>query len=191
MARSSSASDRILIRVLHAVLFPLDRPFDLGKTHRWRPLRTARLRWRVDQTWTRHAPLAGAAALRVMDLAWQGDPSYCPRHVRPGRQSRSRRLLFIMWRLRLRLLRDGAPRTFGDSPPMAPARPGDVGHRLGVGATGPRLRRSGHAATAATAMACGHHGHAAPVCSRWQTAQPPARGVWSRAAAAGTRRRRA
>jgi hypothetical protein len=73
----------------------------------------------------------GAAALRVMDLAWQGDPSGCPRHASPGRQSWSRRLLFIMWRLRLHLLRDGAPGTFGDSPPMAPARPGDVGHRLG------------------------------------------------------------
>jgi hypothetical protein len=42
--------------------------------HRWRPLRTARLRWDVDQTWTRHAPHAGAAALRVADLAWQGRP---------------------------------------------------------------------------------------------------------------------
>jgi hypothetical protein len=38
------------------------------------PLTTAGDRWRVAQTWTRHAPLAGAAALRVADLAWQGRP---------------------------------------------------------------------------------------------------------------------
>ena len=47
-------------------------------TYRWRPLRTARFRWRVDQTWTRHVPLVGAAALRIADLGWQGDPRRLP-----------------------------------------------------------------------------------------------------------------
>jgi len=60
--------ERILIRVLPPGSFPQDGTFDLRERltdgDRSRPLRTARLRWRVDQTWTRHAPL-GAAALRL------------------------------------------------------------------------------------------------------------------------------
>jgi hypothetical protein len=52
---------------------------------RWRPLRTARLRWHMDQTWTRHVPLAGAAALRVRGpwLARQ-TPAGCPRQASPA-----------------------------------------------------------------------------------------------------------
>ena len=49
--------DLILIRVLPPGLFPQDRVCDLRERptagDRWRPLRTARFRWRVDQTWTR------------------------------------------------------------------------------------------------------------------------------------------
>jgi hypothetical protein len=54
--------------------------------YRWRPLGTARLRWHVDQTWTRHARSRGAVALRVADLAWQGDPRRLPptSEPRPG-----------------------------------------------------------------------------------------------------------
>jgi hypothetical protein len=33
------------------------------------PLATAGFRWHVAQTWTKHASLVGAAALRVADLA--------------------------------------------------------------------------------------------------------------------------
>jgi hypothetical protein len=63
--------------------------FDLGERRaagdRWRPLRTARLRWHMDQTWTRHVPLAGAAALRVRGpwLARQA-PAGCPRQASPA-----------------------------------------------------------------------------------------------------------
>jgi hypothetical protein len=67
-------ADLIVIRVLHGGLFPQDRSCDLPSDARWRPLRTARFRWRVHQTWTRHAPLAGAAARRIADLARQGRP---------------------------------------------------------------------------------------------------------------------
>ena len=72
----------ILIRVQPPGSFPQDGTCDLGERctagDRWRPLGTARLRWHVDHTWTRHAPLAGAAALRVADLGWQGDPRRLP-----------------------------------------------------------------------------------------------------------------
>jgi site-specific recombinase XerD len=48
--------DRILIRVLPQGLFPQDRACNLRERptagDRWRPLRTARVRWHVDQTWT-------------------------------------------------------------------------------------------------------------------------------------------
>jgi hypothetical protein len=37
--------------------------------HRWRPLRTARLRWRVDQTWTKHARSRGQRRPALADLA--------------------------------------------------------------------------------------------------------------------------
>jgi len=74
--------DLILIRVQPGGSFPQDGTCDLGERctsgDRWRPLGTARLRWRVDQTWTRHTSLVGAAALRVADLAWQGDPRRLP-----------------------------------------------------------------------------------------------------------------
>src|SRR4029450_11988776 len=57
------AEERILIRVLPTGLFPQHRACDLGERptagDRWRPLRTARLRWRVDQTWTDRATRAG------------------------------------------------------------------------------------------------------------------------------------
>jgi hypothetical protein len=46
--------DFILIRVLPLGLFPQDRACHPARTtYRWRPLRTAQLRWRVDQTWTK------------------------------------------------------------------------------------------------------------------------------------------
>jgi hypothetical protein len=61
---------------------PQDGTCDLGERctagDRWRPLGTARLRWHVDQTWTRHVPPVGAAALRIADLGWQGDPRRLP-----------------------------------------------------------------------------------------------------------------
>jgi hypothetical protein len=40
----------------------------------------------VDQTWNRHARSRGAVALRVADLAWQGDPRRLPptSEPRPG-----------------------------------------------------------------------------------------------------------
>ena len=45
----------------------------LGRlTDRWRPLRTARIRWDVDQMWTRR-PARWAAALRLADLSELGD----------------------------------------------------------------------------------------------------------------------
>ena len=53
-----------VIRVLPGACFPRITPATCATMYRWRPLRTARLRWRVDQTWTRPAPLAGATALR-------------------------------------------------------------------------------------------------------------------------------
>jgi len=58
----------ILIRVLPLGLFPQDRACNLRERptagDRWRPLRTARLRWRVDQTWTTHAARGGSGAPR-------------------------------------------------------------------------------------------------------------------------------
>jgi hypothetical protein len=58
----SKIGDLILIRVLPTGSFPQDGTCDLGERctagDRWRPLRTARLRWHVDQTWTRRAPLS-------------------------------------------------------------------------------------------------------------------------------------
>jgi hypothetical protein len=56
-AREGLTWDLILIRVLPLGLFPQDRAGNLRERptagDRWRPLRTARLRWRVDQTWTK------------------------------------------------------------------------------------------------------------------------------------------
>ena len=72
------AEERILIRVLPKGLFPQDCSGGLRERcaagDRWRPLGTARVRWDVDQTWTRHVPLVGAAARRVADLGWQDRP---------------------------------------------------------------------------------------------------------------------
>src|SRR5215216_3729901 len=58
-------------------LFPQDRTRDLCERptagDRWRPLRTARLRCYVDQTWTRHARSRGAAGEPWRGLG-QGHP---------------------------------------------------------------------------------------------------------------------
>jgi hypothetical protein len=50
---------------------------------RWEPLGSDG----VAQTWTRHVPLVGAAALRLADLGWQGDPRRLPRQASPAWQS--------------------------------------------------------------------------------------------------------
>jgi hypothetical protein len=52
--------------------------------HRWRPLRTARLRWDVDQTWTRHAPLVGQRRSASRTLAGKVDPRRLPRQASPA-----------------------------------------------------------------------------------------------------------
>jgi hypothetical protein len=56
----SKIGDLILIRVLPLGLFPQDRACHLRERlpagDRWRPLRTVRLRWHVDQTWTKPRP---------------------------------------------------------------------------------------------------------------------------------------
>jgi hypothetical protein len=81
----------ILIRVLPPGLFPQDGACDLRERptagDRWRPLRTARLRWHVDQTWTRHLPArGGSGAPRVAD-PWlaRETPAGCPRQASPTR----------------------------------------------------------------------------------------------------------
>ena len=57
----SKIGDLILIRVLPPGLLPQDRACHLRERptagDRWRPLRTAWIRWDVDQTWTK--PHAG------------------------------------------------------------------------------------------------------------------------------------
>jgi hypothetical protein len=73
--------DLILIRVLPPGSFPQDGTRNLGERptagDRWRPLGTARLRWRVDQTWTKpryggvHAVCV--AALRGYPVKSDGD----------------------------------------------------------------------------------------------------------------------
>jgi hypothetical protein len=68
-------ADLIFIRVLPLGLFPQDRACNLRERptagDRWRPLRTARLRWRVDQRWTRPA---GQRPSRL----GSGEPVTCP-----------------------------------------------------------------------------------------------------------------
>jgi hypothetical protein len=70
--------DLILIRVLPPSLFPQDRACDLGERptagHRRRPLRTARLRWRVDQTWTDRATRRAGRGVPLPGLCRQADP---------------------------------------------------------------------------------------------------------------------
>jgi hypothetical protein len=51
--------------------------------HRWRPLRTARFRWRVDQTWTRHRS-RGQRRSASRTLARKGDPRRLPRQASPA-----------------------------------------------------------------------------------------------------------
>jgi hypothetical protein len=46
---------------------------------------TARFRWRVDQTWTKHAPLAGVTARRVVTLPGKRDPRQLPPTSEPTR----------------------------------------------------------------------------------------------------------
>jgi hypothetical protein len=56
-------------------------------TYRWRPLRTARLRWGVDQTWTRPATLSGLVGLD--QVPWSGVTGPArpgPRSLRPTRR---------------------------------------------------------------------------------------------------------
>src|SRR4030095_14503479 len=59
--------DLILIRVLPTGSFPQDGICDLGERctagNRWRPLRTARPRWHVDQTWTNPATQSDSVGL--------------------------------------------------------------------------------------------------------------------------------
>jgi hypothetical protein len=89
MARSSSASERILIRVQPPGSFPQDGTCDLGERctagDHWRPLETARLRWHVDKTWTRHAPLAGQRRSASRTLPGKETPAGYPRQASPAR----------------------------------------------------------------------------------------------------------
>jgi hypothetical protein len=69
--------------------FPQDGTCDLGEQwtagDRWRPLGTARLRWHVDQTWTRHARSRGQRRSASRALAGKETPAGCPRQVSPAR----------------------------------------------------------------------------------------------------------
>jgi hypothetical protein len=47
-------------------------------------LRTARLRWHVDQTWTRHARSRGSDASPGGPWVAKGDPADCPRQASPA-----------------------------------------------------------------------------------------------------------
>jgi hypothetical protein len=66
-----------------------DGTFDLGERctagDRWRPLRTARLRWHVDQTWTRHARSRGQRRSASRTLPGKETPAGCPRQASPAR----------------------------------------------------------------------------------------------------------
>jgi hypothetical protein len=61
-------------------LFPQDCIGGLGERQaagdRWRPLRTARIRWRVDQTWTKPVPVGSTRPVDVSTRAYStGDDS--------------------------------------------------------------------------------------------------------------------
>jgi hypothetical protein len=70
--------------------------------HRWRPLRTARVQWHVDQTWTNppthSGPVLSAAVRSLVARMWprrglsgplQGDPSLVGKLPEAARQVRS------------------------------------------------------------------------------------------------------
>jgi hypothetical protein len=81
--------DLIVIRVLPPGLFPQDRACHLRERltagDRWRPLRTARIRWRVDQTWTRHSRSRGQRRSASRTLPGKETPAGCPRQASPAR----------------------------------------------------------------------------------------------------------
>src|SRR5215213_10408238 len=87
-AMPSKIGDLILIRVLPPGSFPQDGTCDLGERctagDRWRPLRTAGLRWHVDQTWTRHARSRGQRRSAWRTLPGKVDPRRCPRQGSPA-----------------------------------------------------------------------------------------------------------
>jgi hypothetical protein len=60
-----------------------------GRTmYRWRPLRTARLRWHVDQTWTRHAHSRGQRRSAWRTLPGKVDPRRLPPTSEPRHGNR-------------------------------------------------------------------------------------------------------
>ena len=93
-----SAGDLLLSRVLHPGL-SAGSPLPPARTiNRWRPLRTARFRWGVDQTWTRpgaHVPMGSirrpTRGYLVVDdhgvAGRSGAPSRTFRWGRPKRQA--------------------------------------------------------------------------------------------------------
>ena len=81
--------DLVLIRVQPPGSFPQDKTCDLGERctagDRWRPLGTARLRWHVDQTWTRPARSGGSGAPRRGPwLARRPPPTAPDKRAPPG-----------------------------------------------------------------------------------------------------------
>jgi hypothetical protein len=85
----SEDDERLLIRVQPPGSFPQDGTCDLGERctagDGWRPLGTARLRWHVDQTWTRHARSRGQRRSASRTLPGKETPAGCPRQARPAR----------------------------------------------------------------------------------------------------------
>jgi hypothetical protein len=84
-----AAGHEPLIRVQPPGSFPQDGTCDLGERctagDRWRPLGTARLRWHVDQTWTRHARSRGQRRSASRTLPGKETPAGCPRQASPAR----------------------------------------------------------------------------------------------------------
>jgi hypothetical protein len=54
------------------------------RMYRWRPLGTARLRWHVDQRWTRPARSRGQRRSAWRTLAGKETPAGCPRQASPA-----------------------------------------------------------------------------------------------------------